>query len=617
MAIIDYLVRRAIRYWQLFLNLSLGIVLATALLASAPLLVDTVLEIGLRHEILAANASDRNLYLQTYALTEALSIGELDRQVRYQLDRWLGKYPERTILSVDSSWMIPWLDGEALLNNRVNLSFHDGIQDHVELVAGTWLAEPGVLTDTVPVVVGELMARAYRLDVGDRLPISFGRDDTQPSRWLQVSGIIRPLDPGDAYWSVEVHPLQPQSDKQWSTRYTAILPAESFYRGVAILFPDAESRVTWNVQLAPGRLTLASTSDLRNRIAVLKKDLHLGEMHVLLATGLDELLSDYAAQAGAVRGPLYLLVAEITILVLYYVILMAALSVQQSEREFAVLHSRGASGWQLFAIQAAEAVLIAAIAFLSGPVLAMVLLRGLTLSGPLTDVVPGDWTVYLTRASWLAAGLGAVVCVVALLLPVVPALRRSIVAHQQDLARPPRARWWQRLYLDVILLVAGLILLWRMYLYGSIIAGSAGQPQVDWLLLLSPLGVASRFGDHSAAHLAPGLAPLCSRHCAGVWAAHGTGRMAGIPQSCPRGAAGSPAHPGHVAGDAVHRTERHAGRERTRTSAVRRRGRCALFLQLLCGPLQPGRSTRRVPGNERRQGRGYRGSRLLPLLPPI
>jgi hypothetical protein len=489
MAIINYLLRRAIRHWQLFLNLCLGIVLATALLASAPLLVDTVLEIGLRHEILAASASDRNLHLQTYALSEASTIEELDRQVRAQLNRWLGNYPERTILSVNSSWMLPWVDGEPLLNDRVNLSFHEGIQDHVELVAGAWPLEPGAFTDTVPVVVGEPMARTYQLEVGDRLPISFRRDENEPSRWLQVSGIIRPLDPGHAYWSVEIHPLQPQSSKQGSTRYSAIVPAESFYRGIAILFPEGESRVTWNVQLAPGQFILARIFDLRNRIAVLKKDLHQGDLSVVLTTGLDELLNDYSAQAGAVRGPLYLLMAEIAILVLYYVILVAALSVQQSQREFAVLRSRGASGGQLFAIQAAEAVLITLIAFLSGPVLATLLLRGLTLFGPLSDVVPGDWAVSLTRASWLAAGLGAVVCVVALLLPVVPALRRSIVAHQQDIARPSQAPWWQRLYLDVILLVAGLILLWRLYLYGSIIGGSAGQPQVDWLLLLSPLAL--------------------------------------------------------------------------------------------------------------------------------
>jgi len=128
MAIINYLLRRAIRHWQLFLNLSLGIVLAMALLASAPLLVDTVLEIGLRHEILAANAFDRNLHLQTYALTEAPIVEELDSQARYWLEKWVGDYLERTILSVDSTWMIPWVGGEPLLSDRINLSFHDSIK---------------------------------------------------------------------------------------------------------------------------------------------------------------------------------------------------------------------------------------------------------------------------------------------------------------------------------------------------------------------------------------------------------------------------------------------------------------------------------------------------------
>lgn len=487
MAIIHYLLRRAIRHWQLFLNLGLGIVLATALLASAPLLVDTVLEIGLRYEIQAANAAVRNLCLQTYEHPEAAVVEELDRQVREQLEKRLGSYLDPAILSLDSTWMIPWVGAEPLLDERVNLSFHDGIQEHVEFLAGTWPADLGVLTDTVSVLIGEPMSQAYQLDVGDRLPVSFKRDEEQPSHWLHVAGIIRPQNPSEAYWFVQEHPLYGRSYGQGSNQYRTILLAEPFYRGVATWFPEARSRITWNVQPVPEQVTLADLSDLGSRIAILKNDLHLGELHVLLATGLPELLADFAVQAGVVRGPLYLLMTEIALLVLYYVVLVAALSVQQAEREFVVLRSRGASGWQILTIQAAEAALIAAIAFLSGPGLAIVLLKGLALFGPLAQVVPGDWAVHLVRASWLAAGLGTIACVVGMLLPLGPVLQRSIVAHQQGLARPPRAPWWQRLYLDVVLLLGGLVLLWRLYLYGSIVGSSAARPQVDWLLLLSPL----------------------------------------------------------------------------------------------------------------------------------
>lgn len=494
MAIVIYLFRRAVRHWPLFLNLSLGIVLATALLASAPPLVDTVLEIGLRQRILAAGAPDRNLFLQTYALTEAPAIEALDRQARRWLDRWLGSCVERTILSAYSTWMIPWgADGELLSADRVNLSFQDGIQQHVEFVAGSWPsegswpAEEGVLADAVPVVIGESMAREYELEVGDCLPVSLRGDASSPFQRLQVSGIVRPRDPGDGYWLVDMHPLQDQGGEQQSRRYSAILPAGSFYHAVATLLPGTKSRVTWTVQLDPGQITVAGTYDLRGRIAALKRDLYVDQLRILLTSGLDTLLADFAVQAEAVRGPLYLLISEITFLVLYYVVLVAALSTQQAEREFAVLLGRGATGRQIFAIQAVEAILIAAIALVSGPGLANLFLRGLVRLGPLADVVHRDWIAALVPASWFAAALGAVVCIVGLLLPVRPALRRSILAHRQRLTRPPRAPWWQRLYLDVILLLIGLVLLWRLYLYGGVVAGSTSRPQVDWLLLLSPL----------------------------------------------------------------------------------------------------------------------------------
>jgi hypothetical protein len=74
-----------------------------------------------------------------------------------------------------------------------------------------------------------------------------------------------------------------------------------------------------------------------------------------------------------------------------------------------------------------------------------------------------------------------------LLLPLRAALRRSVVSHQQMLARGGRPPWWQRLYLDVVALVGGLILLWRLRLYGQMVSGGPGGARLDWLLLLAPV----------------------------------------------------------------------------------------------------------------------------------
>ena len=48
---------------------------------------------------------------------------------------------------------------------------------------------------------------------------------------------------------------------------------------------------------------------------------------------------------------------------------------------------------------------------------------------------------------------------------------------------------WQRFYLDVVLLLVGLILLWRLQIFGSLVGGNASEPRVDWLLLVSPLAL--------------------------------------------------------------------------------------------------------------------------------
>jgi hypothetical protein len=167
--------------------------------------------------------------------------------------------------------------------------------------------------------------------------------------------------------------------------------------------------------------------------------------------------------------------------------MVAALSRRQVEGELATLISRGASIGQLFQIQVFEALLICIIAFLFGPLLAYGLVWSLARIGPLSDVSQTDWMANLTTASWIAAGVSVIACFSALLIPVIPILRRSVVQHRQNLARRAVKPWWQRYYFDVFLLAIGLVALWRLSLYGSI--SGITRERIDWLLLLAPLAL--------------------------------------------------------------------------------------------------------------------------------
>ena len=155
----------------------------------------------------------------------------------------------------------------------------------------------------------------------------------------------------------------------------------------------------------------------------------------MMQTAVSEILTVFQRQLESVRVPLYILVAEVMLLVLYYVIMLSALVTQRVEKEFAVLRSRGASSGQIFRTQLLEALLIVTAAFLIGPFLGAALVKGLFWIGPLADVGQVEWTVSLNRNAWLAAGFAALVCLAGLLLPLRPALRRSIVTHQQESVR--------------------------------------------------------------------------------------------------------------------------------------------------------------------------------------
>jgi hypothetical protein len=492
-----FVMRRATRYWQVLITLSVGVVLATALLASAPLLINTVIEFGMRRTLLDADPMAANLRLILRAEADVKQYGDLHAAVQDMVYRYLGSWLDRIIPAGSTHWAFPWVDGELLPNRRVNVRFYDraygvgapGVHEQAVLVYGYWPTDHFPEPHIIAAVIGEGMAKEYGLIVGDRLPLCLREGADTPDLWIEVAGIARPIEARDRYWFGELSPLRSLHSAHYQSQLGALISPEAFFGAAGDLFGPVPVELSWNVLLDPGSIVLEDVPRLRAALAVLVDKATAIDDGLRVETELDATLSLFYVRSEAIRAPLYFLTATVMLLALYYVAMDAALSLRQFDREFAVLNSRGASGWQLFRVQLLEAVLIAVVALLSGPGLALSLTRVLTVLGPLADVGEADWMLWLPQASWISALVGAIVCVASLLLPVPGALRYSIVMHQQSLSRANRPPWWQRFYVDVFVLLVGLVLIWRLRIYGSILGGSPARPQIDWLLLLSPLAL--------------------------------------------------------------------------------------------------------------------------------
>jgi len=488
-SLFKFVVRRARQHWQLLLTLSLGVMTATALLASGPLLVDNLIKTGLQLTIQGSSVADGNLLFVTSILADRLAFQQFDERTRAVLDHSLGMHQQYVTASAKSPWLLPWVNGQVSTSQRVSLTFYEDIQEHIEVLAGGWPAEASNKPGVIRAVIPEGMARGLALGVGDSLSLRLEPSAGAPDLQLKVTGIVRPRNPRDLYWFGEFGPLASIQAADGTFQYQIIVPQDVFFTTVATLFPEDDLELSWHVLLDPQSFNAADIQPFQTQLAELETQLADSRPTVRMETGIIDILGKFQTQFETIRLPVYILVAEIMLLVLYYVSMIAELSIRQMEREFATMYSRGISAQQIARAHLLEILVILTVTFFSGPWLGAGLVRILSWAGPLSSLAEPGWMFNLSRDAWIAAGLGTLTCLAGLVLPLGPALRRSIIAYQQVTTRDIRPPWWQRYYLDVFILCIGLILLWRLNQYGDMLVGEPGNARIDWLLLLSPLAL--------------------------------------------------------------------------------------------------------------------------------
>ncbi len=175
---------------------------------------------------------------------------------------------------------------------------------------------------------------------------------------------------------------------------------------------------------------------------------------------------------------------------LYFLGLLSSITIRWQQRETAVMASRGMRAGQLIAISVIEAAVIigmgAPLGILAGIELARAMgytesFMQFTWREPL-PVSPTTFNVPMVIAA-LSASL------LARLWPMMRAARTSVVAHERRRARAPDQPFWQRFYLDFLLLIPVIYAYRQLTLKGTLVpaalSGEEGAQQ-DPLMFLVP-----------------------------------------------------------------------------------------------------------------------------------
>ncbi len=536
-AILRLVLARIRADWVVTAAAALVILVATTLLSSGLIYADAVTLQGLRRSL--ADAPTRQTNIQASTRMTPAQVAAADPRIRKAVSSSMPVPTAIALIAESDSFALPQQPADAVHNLAV-FGDYQGIEAHASLVEGAWprarttsggpleVAIPGRLATDLGVALGDTMTMPSRLNASLSVEV-------------RVTGIYRIDDPSDPYWWAEPMAVDGATQSANYTTYGPLMLAHGDFPAVITadaaetdwrIFPDLSS-----VDLdALGPLRAAVTR-MDGTLAAAVRPVASPTPDLSVSTGLVPMIDDLQRALLATRTGVLLLLVQLLALAAYALLLTAALMIEQRRVESAMLHARGAATGQLVVQALLEGVVLAVPAAAVAPWLASFALRLFNRVGPLADI---GLTIdpQVSVASYVVAGLGAVLAVGALVVPAARAAR-SLSAASRAKGRQGSRGMAQRVGLDLALVIAAIVGLWQLRLYGGALTNSLrGGLGIDPLLVAAPaIGLIA--GSILALRLIPLLAQaaeaLVSRRRSAV-ASLGAWQLARRPQRYSRSA---------------------------------------------------------------------------------
>ena len=383
--------------------------------------------------------------------------------------------PQAKASTYDTRHRLTWL----------NLGTISDIDKHITLVEGHLPAMPsGSADNPIDTLMSEDRAAELGLHAGERY-VLFGDTAGINNKPLQIpitiAGIYRATDPGEDFWFYD--PL--------ALTDVLLVPEDALKNWIAPRLQDEVYVALWYMVMNGDSVRSADSLPLLQRIVAVRSQ----AAGLLAKTSLDvsptDSLIKYELSARLLNVLLYAFSVPIIGLILAFIGLVVSLTVAQQRNEIAVLRSRGGTALQVLGIATLEALVLGGFAVLLGwPVSEWIAGAIGRTQSFLNFSAKGNLPVSMSPNILRFGVAVAVIALVAQLVPTLGSSRHTIITYKQERARTMRQPWWQRAWLDVLLLIPALYGLYTLRKQGSIVLPAAGQlpndPFQNPLLFLVP-----------------------------------------------------------------------------------------------------------------------------------
>ena len=324
----------------------------------------------------------------------------------------------------------------------------------------------GDVLDASSIVRGEGLVRVH-------ISGEFIENDRTGEFWLGTAGLF--LEPG-APVEGEEQPLP------------LFVGEEAMFRGVGSQSPGIPATGWWFAYTDTERLKEMPAAAIVRSVEAFEDAVTLELPRPMVLTQLDPAFRAFQKRLLFARVPMFLIAALMLAVVAYYLVMVAGMLAERRAGEVSMLRVRGISAVQILRTSAWEAVWVIGLPALVAPFVAAGAVSQLGRLAAYREVTAGGTlpvTLSWEAFAW-AAATGAAAFVV-LALPGLLRARLGPAAARQAAARPDRPPFFQRYFLDAIILVLGGLVWWELDTRGSLIAsGAGGEAAVDLTLLFAP-----------------------------------------------------------------------------------------------------------------------------------
>ncbi len=519
--------------WGMLLVTGMGMIAAVMLVCAVPLYSQLSTTAGL-HGVFTAMPDSP--IIRVHAALQGLSISGV-RDVRSQIEplpqQELAKYLARgnqfSLQSRGFSMLAPKpknaVDTIALLGDEMAQA-----SPHMKLLAGRL---PLMQSANLEAAITSLTAHSLNVHVGSVISLKFEAYTTykndpsntneiviETSLPLHIVGIYASALSNDSFWhGAALDPIVQAQKSVNLTSYTALVSNEALLAAVVNTVPAAQKNVAsgvvfsslisdayWYYRLDARTLTIANENDLQTSLATMQGRIadNYGKIqssppypYIQNADISGPVFSTYEGpgtlelfrnRVDVALIPVTILMIEAVALILFFISMMAELLVERQADAIAVLRSRGASRRQVFGSFFTQSFGLGLIAFLVGPLLALLavylLVRGIlgdmgqaALSTVNNDLM-GTFLLLITYAA-----IAVAVALLAMSIATYRAVGFDVLAMRREAARSSARSLWQRFNLDLVAVVVALVG-YGISLYLNSIPGLDAQTRV---LVQAPL----------------------------------------------------------------------------------------------------------------------------------